>query len=628
MLSKLRSRTGGIIAQVLMGLLILSFAIWGVSGIFTGFNADTVAKVGPGEIDSNEFAVAYSEQVRQFTQQFGQVITPQLAQQLGLSDRVLSQLISDELIQVQADQFGIGISNEKLSELIRSIPQLQGANGFDRARFDTLLYQNNWTEAQFVELVRQDEIRRQVEGGAVGGIKVPTVLSRAMEQLTGETRSISYLVLTPELAGEIPAPTDEELTAFMNETRARWRTEEFRGLTILAAQISDLADPDSVPAEEVRAEYDGQTARFVEPEKREVAQILYQDQASAEAALARIAAGETFDAVFASPGANGAATNLGLVARSGFLDPAIGDAAFAVAAAGDVSPVIDGRFGYAIVRVSQIVPEVVTPFESVEATIRSEIAASRARDTALEIYESVEDARAGGQSFAEIGETLDLPVTVVPSVSRSGKAADGTEVTGLPEQTALLTAAFESDVGLENDPLTTADGGYLWYEVTEVVPARDQTLDEVREAVTTAWREQKTSEALVDKAASLSARITAGETMEAIAAELGITVQTATGLTRYGQATGLSNAARDNAFTGEAGHTAIAPGSTTGTQIVLRVDSVSVPPPAAPSEDEMASVADEIATDIMQQYLAYLQTQHGVTVNQNLIETIINTGLY
>ncbi|MCC6982230.1 MAG: SurA N-terminal domain-containing protein [Bauldia sp.] len=628
MLSALRSQTSGIITRILLGFLILSFAIWGVSGIFTGFNADTVAKVGPGEIDSNEFAVAYSDQVRQFSQQFGQVITPELSRTLGLSDRVLSQLISDELISVQAEQFGVGISIDKLRQMIQSIPQLQGANGFDRNRLDTILYQNQWTEAQFVDLIRQDEIRRQIQGGTVGGIKVPAVLSRAMQQLVGETRSISYLVLTPELAGEIAAPTDAELTAFMNDTRARWRTPEYRGLTILTAAVSDLADPAAVTAEEARAEYDRQTPRFVEPEKRQVAQILYQDQASAEAALARITAGESFDAVFASPGPNGAATSLGLVARSGFLDPAIADAAFALGAVGEVSPVVDGRFGYALVRVSEIVPEVVTPFESVEATIRGEIAASRARETVLDFYESIEDSRAGGQSFAEIGEALDLPVTVVPAVSRAGNGADGAPVTGLPEQTALLTAAFESDVGLENDPLSTSDGGYLWYEVTEVVPTRDQTLDEVREAVTTAWREQKTSEALVDRASSIAARINAGETMEAIAAELGITVSTATSLNRYGQATGLSNAARDNAFTGEAGHVAIAPGSATGTQLVLRVDAVTVPPPATPTEEEMASIGDEVATDIMQQYLAYLQTQYGVTVNQTLIDTIISTGLY
>ncbi|MGD9739617.1 MAG: SurA N-terminal domain-containing protein [Bauldia sp.] len=627
MLSQLRSRTGGLIAQVLMGLLILSFAVWGVSGIFTGFNADTVAKVGPGEIDSNEFAIAYSDQVRQFSQQFGQVITPELSRQLGLSDRVMAGLIQEELIKVQADEFGIGISHAKVSEMIRTIPSLQGASGFDRNRLETLLYQNNWTEPQFVDIVRQSQIRGQIEGGVAGGIKVPAVVGRSMQQLLGETRSISYLVLTPELAGEIAAPSDEELTAFMNETRARWRTPEYRGLAVLSARVSDLADPAAVAAEDVRAEYDRQTPRFIEPEKRQVAQILYQDQASADAALARIAAGETFDAVYASPGPNGAATTLGLVTRSALLDPAIAEAAFALDA-GAVSPVVDGRFGYALVRVAQIAPEVVTPFENVEATIRDEIAASRARDTALDFYESIEDARAGGQTFAEIGETLGLPVAAVPAVSRAGGAPDGSPIEGLPEQTALLAGAFESDVGLENDPLSTEDGGYLWYEVTEVVAARDQTLEEVREAVATAWRDREVSDKLVESATAVAARIRAGETVETLATELGIPVMTATSLSRYGEATGLSNAARDVAFGGPVDHVAIAPGSTAGTQLVVKVDAVSVPPPVTPTEEEMASVSEEIATDIMQQYLAYLQTQYGVTVNNTLIQTIISSGLY
>lgn len=627
MLSKFRGRTAGIITPVLMGLLILSFAIWGVSGIFTGYNADTVAKVGPGEIDATEFSTAYQNQVRQFSQQFGQVITPELSRTLGLSDRVMGDLINQELINVQADQFGMGISNEKLGATIVAIPQFQGANGFDVNQFNYVVQQSGMSVPEFEDLVRTSEVTRQLQSGVSGGVKVPTVLYRSVQELTGEMRAISYVALTPEMAGEIPAPTDDELNAFMSETRGQWRTPEYRGITTLAARAADLADPAAITPDEVKAEYDRQPARFVVAEKRQVAQIVYTTEAAAAADLARITGGETFDAVFAAPGGNGSAIDLGLVARSGLLDPAVADAAFALEN-GAVSPVVDGRFGYLLVRVSQIVPEVVTPIETVEPTIRAEIAARLARDRALDLYETIEDARAAGQSFAEIGATFNLPVTVVPAVSRAGNGPDGVKIEGLPEQTALLAAAFESDVGLENDPLSTEDGGYLWYEVTSLTPARDQTLDEVREAVTTAWREDKVATALVDKATALAARIRAGETIAAIAGEIGVPVSTATQLNRYSDATGLSDAARDAAFGGPVGDVAIAPGATPGTQVVLVVDAATVPPPGTPEEDEVASHEQDIADDIMVQYLGYLRSQYGVTVNNALIQTIISSGAY
>ena len=100
-------------------------------------------------------------------------------------------------------------------------------------------------------------------------------------------------------------------------------------------------------------------------------------------------------------------------------------------------------------------------------------------------------------------------------------------------------AAFNSDIGVDNEPLRTRDGGYVWYDVTGIDPARDKSFEEVRDAVVAQWRHEEISRRLTEKARALVERIDKGETVEAIAAELGVPVQTATDLARSATQTRL-----------------------------------------------------------------------------------------
>src|SRR5581483_11516834 len=175
--------------------------------------------------------------------------------------------------------------------------------------------------------------------------------------------------------------------------------------------------------------------------------------------------------------------DLGLVSRDKIVDPALADAAFALAQPG-VSPVIAGRFGPAMVRVTEIQPQKVTSFDEAKAEIKKKLADQRAAAEIADQRDVVEDARAGGETLAEIGKKYDIPIVTIPAVDKNGADDKGEAIKNLPA--GLVSGAFASDVGVQNEPIAI-EGGFVWYDVTAVTPEHDRELKDVRDKVVAAW---------------------------------------------------------------------------------------------------------------------------------------------
>ena len=161
--------------------------------------------------------------------------------------------------------------------------------------------------------------------------------------------------------------------------------------------------------------------------------------------------------------------------------------------------------------------------------IRKEIATDRAKADVRSLHEKIEDDRAGGASLPQIAEKLKLPV-VTYDVDRSGREPNG-KVVNFPHAGQVIPAAFNTDVGVDNDPIE-ADGGYVWYNVAGVTPSRDRTLDEVKDQVEARWRDDEIASRLKAKSAELLDKLKAGTPFDAVAASAGLKVQTADKLTR------------------------------------------------------------------------------------------------
>ena len=608
---------GRAVMGVVMGLLALSFAVWGINDIFRGFGRSTLAKIGDTEIPIEQFRRVYNERLQQIGRQIGHPLPPEQAAALGLNRQVLGEMVAEAALDQRARQMRLGLSDAQVVQRIMSDPTFRSPTGsFDRYRFEELLRSAGYSEQRFITEQRRLMLRRQIVKSLSGDLPTPKAWLEAINQFQNEERNIEYVALGAAQAGDIPQPTDEELNKYFDARKILFRAPEYRKITVVQLLPSELGKWTEVSDAEIKAAYDEHHARFVIPERRHVEQMVFQTAAEAEAADAKLKAGMTLAALAAERGLKETDIDLGTVAKSDIVDPAVADAAFALKD-GEISAPVKGKFGSVIVGVLKIEPEQTKPLAEVAQQIRTEIATERAKAQVLGLHDKIEDARAGGSTLDDAAKKAGLPVSTF-DIDRSGRNSAGKVVAGIPHGGEIVTAAFASDVGVENDPLNV-DGGYIYYDVAGITPARDRTLAEVKDEVETRWREDETASRLKVKAEDILGKLRSGNTLEALAKTDDLTIETADQLKR-GKPTGSVSAKAIAAVF----HTAkdaygSAQGDKPGDWMVFRVTAVTVPQldPNSPESKRLEELVErQESNDIFGEYVAWLQDELGTSINQ------------
>lgn len=620
-----QSFVGRTVITVMFGLLIVSFAIWGIGDIFRATPQGAVAKVGSTQITAEAVRSAYQNEVQRLSRQVRQTITPERARLLGIDAQVLSRLVTEAVLDEKAKDLNLAVSDQLVARSIMEEPSFKGPSGqFDRAQFDDLLRNNGLTEAAFVRDQRSTVTRVQLAEALTGALPVPFAAREALHRYGAERRSAAYMVLGPAAAGDIPAPTEDELKTFFEDRKASFRAPDYRALGVLALEAPSLAKPDQVSDADARTRYDEvKGSRFGTPEKRTIQQIPFPDQPAAEAAFARIKDGTAFETIAAERNVDPKTLELGTYARSEMFDKAAADAAFALPEGG-VSGPVQSRFGPVLLRVTKVEPERVKPFEEVKAEIQGEIALERARKEIDAVHDAIEDARASARPLADIAREKGLPLVAIPAADRAGRDKAGQPIAAFPDRDAVLAAAFASDVGVDNEPLRLRNGGYVWFEVTGIEPSRDKTLAEVREEVARQWQADEVARRLAEKARGAVERLDKGETVEALAGEFGVPAKTADEIARAAPKDDLGAEVATRIFAtpvGKAGSAASGDG-----RAVFKVTGAAVPPLVTSTEaaqrlEERLRVA--LSDDILSQYIAQAQQEIGVVVNQDAFRRAI-----
>ncbi|MCG7393881.1 SurA N-terminal domain-containing protein [Microvirga sp. ACRRW] len=617
---------GKAIAFIFFGALIVSFAIWGIGDIFRAQPASTVAEVGKTTISVNQVRNAYTNQLQQLGRQFRTVISPEQARMLGLDQQVLNSLVTEAVMAEEAKGLGLSVSDELVARSIVDNPAFKGADGqFNRALFDQTLRNAGLSEAGFVQEQRASMARAHLAEALAGDVTVPVAAKDALHRYTTERRSAAYLVLTAALAGDIPAPTNEQLLSFYEERKGTFRAPEYRAVNAMALDAAAIAKSDAVSDADARQRYEQQKAKYGQPERRTIQQIPFTSMDDAQAASAKIKEGTTFDAVAAERGVSATGLELGTFTRAEMLDPAVAEAAFALEQNG-VSAPVSGRFGPVILRVTQIQPEAVRPFEEVAAEIRGEVARERAQSEIEKIHDQIEDLRAGAKPLADIAKEKGLALIQIPAIDAQGRDKAGKQVDA-PERDVIAKAAFASDMGVDNEALRTATG-YVWFDVTGIEPSREKTLDEVRDQVAAQWRDDQIGQRLTEKARQLTERLEKGEAIEAVAQEVNTPVKNATDLARNANKDDLSAEAVNRIFAtpvGKAGNAANAADS----RAVFKVTAATVPPMAGTTQEAQTidtQLRNGMSDDLINEYITQVRQNLGVTINQQALQQATGSG--
>ncbi|MGX4804528.1 SurA N-terminal domain-containing protein [Bradyrhizobium guangdongense] len=608
---------GKTIMAVVMGVLIISFGIWGIADIFRGFGQSTLAKVGHSEISLNEFRQIYTDRLQQIGRQFGRPLTPDQARAFGLDRQVLQQTIAEAALDENARQLGLGESDDQIRQLIMNDPNFRGVDGkFDANRFQGLIRNVGYTEQRYVAEQRKVALRRQITGTIGAGLEPPKVMLEVATRFQNEQRSIEFVRLDAAQAGQIEAPSPEALAAYFEDHKVQFRAPEYRKIVFAMISPEDIAKWTDVSDEEAKKLFDQRKDQLGTPEKRQIEQIVFPNLAEAQAARERLVGGLSFEDLGKERGLSPSDVNLGLVTKSS-LESAVGNAAFALPV-GEISQPIQGPIGVSIVKVDKIEPGTEANYATLAPAIKREIAAGRARTKVGELRDKMEDERGAGTSVADAAQKLGITAVTIDAVDRSGRAPNGQPVDNIPQGLDVVSQAFNSDVGVDNDPISYK-GGYVWYDVLAITPSRDRTLDEVRDQVEARWRQDQIAAKLKTKATEMVQKLEAGGKLADEAAAINAKVETASGFKRDDTPAGVPANIVAAAFRTAKDGVGQAP-VTGGTEVIVyRVTDIVDPTVDTASEavKKLKEGIDRSLTDEqVASYVNKLETEIGTTINQ------------
>jgi peptidyl-prolyl cis-trans isomerase D len=610
---------GKIIMATVMGVLIISFGVWGIADIFRGFGQSTLAKVGHTEISTEQFRQTYTERLQQIGRQFGRPLTMDQARAFGLDRQVLQQTIAEAALDEEARRLGLGQSDDETMRLIFSDPNFKGVSGaFDPVRFQTVIRQIGFSEQHYVADQRRVSLRRQIAGTISAGLEPPKVLIDALARFQNEQRTMEYLKLDAAQAGTIDPPSPETLAAYFDDHKTQFRAPEYRKISFVAITPEDIGKWSEVSDEDAKKVFEQRRDKLGTPERRQVSQIVFPNAEEAMAARNRLASGLSFEDLAKERGLNPSDVDLGLIAKSAIVDPAIADAAFSLQS-GEISQPEQGRFGSALVKIGKIEPGVEPSYESSAANLKKEIASERARSKVAELRDKMEDERGGGASVIEAAQKLGLTAVTVDAVDRSGRLPSGQPAPNIPRGLDVVSQSFNSDVGVDNDPIQF-NGGYVWYDVLAVTPSRDRNLDEVKDQVEAKWRDDQITSRLRAKATDMVQKLEQGGKLADEAAQAGLNVETASGFKRDASLPGLPAGAVAAAFRTAKDGAGQAPDPGGNAWIVFRVTDVSVPPVDLAS-DGIKKLKENLQRGLtdeqLGEYITKLESEIGTNVNQN-----------
>ncbi len=438
---------------------------------------------------------------------------------------------------------------------------------------------------------------------------------------------MQYVEVTDSAIAAIPNPTDAQLNAYIVKHPGRFSVPAYRAITYASIGPDDIAATLTVSDLQISQEYDRRKDNpqysYIIPEKRDVEQLNFPDEAAAKAARAKIDTGTAFADLAKSM--NTPPIALGEVTAKELGDR--GAAVFALTDGGVTQP-LKNLAGYVLLHVTKIVPGSTKTLADVKEDIRKDLLHQVALSKIGGIANDYADQSGGGLSLSDAAKKVGMHVTHVPAVDAQGLAPDGTKA-AVPADAEFQAQIFKAEVNQEGDPFQTKDGHEYVLNVDSETPAKLKPLSAVRDLATAMWLADEKQKALAAKAKALADQATKAHSLDAIATALNIQPKSSAALERDKASGDLPLGLVAAIFATPPGAAVSGVSAKSGVYIVARVTGVQHRPPPIgdPNYDKFiaqvsSGTADDIATSVA---LAERATQ-GVTINQKQVDLATGNG--
>ena len=628
MLESMRRGAQTVVAKILFGMLVFSFAIWGVADVFTGWGRGSVAHVGGTNISAEEFSREFQRELDQFSREAKQKLTPEQGKALGLDHRVISQMLGGAAIETHARDLGLDLSDATLVETLQNDPNLKGADGkFSKDAFFDRIRQMGMSERGFLTLYRKDELRTQMLGSLIKGLAVPKAFVEMLHAYNEEKRTVEWLTIDADKVIKVTPADDAKLKERYEADKARYMTPEYRKFQILTLSVDDLKKQMTVTDEEIEKSYAATKDSYDTPEQRRVQQIAFKDKGAADTALKALRDGsKSFGDVAKETGAKDTDADLGLITKKALIDKKIADAAFALEK-DKFSDVIEGRFATVILRVTQIEPGKTETLDGVKEQVRDKLAIEKAKQSLQTKHDEIEDARSAGKTLKEIADTQKLAFQDITGADKQGLGPDGKPVMQSSDLSKIMGDVFAPDASMLDQGVELPSGAYAWINLTGTDAPKQKSFEEVKTDVDLDYTGHERQRLVTELANALVLKINAGEPMTAIEEAAGAKTEKSEPFTRKTIPQGLSEAAVAQAFTLAEGKATSAQTTDRGSRTIFKVVAITPAPAATKEQLEKlnADVAADYTNQLLNEYAETLKARYKASINETELKRALGT---
>ena len=621
-----------IILFILFGMLIVSFAFWGVGDMLRmGGRSAEVAHiggtriplygwVGGASVSVNEVRDQFNRQLEGIQRQTGQRPEPEQALRFGLHVRALEEVIQRAVLDYTIQQFGLVVSDDEVYAAISRNPAFAGTGGsFDRLLFRNRLQQARISEAQYISDVRREIAANQLFGAVRPDGLAPKSLRDDIFRMEAERRIAETIYVPDAIVVDVPKPTAEQLNAYFEANKTRFQIPEFRAFSYVLMTADDVLPQVGVTADMVKQEYDARFGEFGTAEKRDVDQAMTDSEEKAKAIIAAVGGGKTLeDAAKDVLGTTDGVIKLGPVTKKDLPPGPLADGVFGLPVGVSPAP-IQSPLGWHVIRVNSITAGKAVPFEEVKDKLEKELRAQLAPDLLIKQVTDFERVLAKTQSMKQAAEDLGLKIKTYENVDARGQDAEGKQVVIGPAANELVQAAFATRESGESELLETQRGEYFMVRTDRITPARTPALSEVEVKVIEAWQAEERRKLADARVKEALEKANAGTGLEVLAKDLGLEMRTTKAVSRFeaDQGNYLTQPVVQELFKLQPGKTQSV--RTAEGSVLVRLKQIE---PVDLDKDKEAidrfgkQLDSMVANDLILQLIAALRAKYGVSVDE------------
>lgn len=512
MLQHLRDNSRGVISFILIGFLVIIFALTGVEALFNwDTSANQAAKVNGEVITEMDVSRAISMQKQQMLNAYGDQIPAEFLSDEYLRKPAIESLVQRMVLSQAAENVGMQIGNSYLSEQIASAPQFKNEAGvFDNARYQQALRSMGYTHGTYSKILADQLVINQLQAGIGSTAFVTPVQFDDIVALSFQVRDISYILLPAAKARDSVLVEQQEIQGYFDSNQQLFTSEDQVAVDYISLNVNDLMSNISIAEDQLRKQYEQNLSGFVASTERQVAHILVEgdNPEKLKAISEKLAAGEDFSNV-----AKELSDDMGSKEQGGDLGFTKGDtfpedfeSALAKLKVGEVSAAVKTDAGTHFIKLLAEKGSEPPSYEEQKASIEEQLKRAEAENIFVSQLEKLRDLSYNAENLNEVAQELGLTAKNSGLFERSkGK--------GLFANAKVVEAAFSDEVlqeGNSSDVIELDNSNVVVLKKTDYKSSQVKPLSEVQEQITNTLRDQKAQVALSKQASELIATLKSG----------------------------------------------------------------------------------------------------------------------